>query len=35
MARNLDYVPIPKSVYMVMEQAWSNDISCNGQSVWK
>jgi hypothetical protein len=35
MARNLDYVPIPKSVYKVMEQGWTNDIVCNGQSVWK
>jgi len=35
MARNLDYVPIPKSVYKVMEQGWTNDIVCGGQSVWK
>ena len=35
MAKTLDYVPIPKSVYKVMEQGWASDISCGGQPVWK
>jgi len=35
MAKNLDYVPIPKSVYKVMEQGWATDMSCNGQALWK
>lgn len=34
MAKSLDYVPIPKNVYEVMEGAWSRDIRCNGEAVW-
>lgn len=34
MAKSLDYVPIPKDVYEVMEGAWAKDIKCAGQAVW-
>ncbi|MBI5885007.1 MAG: phosphate ABC transporter substrate-binding protein PstS [Deltaproteobacteria bacterium] len=34
MARALDYVPIPKDVYGVMEEAWAAEIKCNGQAAW-
>lgn len=34
MAKSLDYVPISKDVYDVMEQIWGKEIKCNGQTVW-
>lgn len=34
MARALDYVPVPKNVYDLMEQAWAKEIKCNSQPVW-
>jgi phosphate transport system substrate-binding protein len=33
MAKTLDYVPIPKDVYDVMEGAWAREVKCYGQSV--
>ncbi|MBI5643706.1 MAG: phosphate ABC transporter substrate-binding protein PstS [Deltaproteobacteria bacterium] len=35
MAKSLDYVPIPKPVYEVMEGTWRKEITCNGQPLWK
>lgn len=35
MAKSLDYVPIPKAVYSVMQDAWAGQIRCNGQQVWQ
>ncbi len=35
MAKELDYVPVPKDVYELMEEAWSRSIKCNGAAVWK
>ena len=35
MAKSLDYVPIPKSVYQLMEESWTGGITCNGASLWK
>src|SRR3972149_3768930 len=35
MAKSLDYVPMPKSVSSIMEDAWASQIRCNGQQVWK
>jgi len=34
MAKALDYVPVPKNVYEMMEQAWAKEVKCNSQSVW-
>lgn len=34
-AESLVYVPIPRSVYKFMEEAWSREISCGGEPVWK
>ena len=34
MAKDLDYVPIPKKVSDVMEKAWEREISCNGKTLW-
>ena len=34
MARALDYVPIPKDVYAVMQRAWSKDIRCDDRPIW-
>lgn len=33
MAASLEYVPIPKSVYELMEAAWAKEIRCNSQPV--
>ncbi|MBI5453166.1 MAG: phosphate ABC transporter substrate-binding protein PstS [Deltaproteobacteria bacterium] len=35
MAKALDYVPIPKSVYQVMEESWAANINCSGAPLWK
>ncbi|WKZ34135.1 MAG: phosphate ABC transporter substrate-binding protein PstS [Thermodesulfobacteriota bacterium] len=35
MATALDYVPIPKNVYSIVEDAWASQIACNGEPVWK
>ncbi len=35
MARSLDYVPMPKNVSGIMEDAWTKEIKCKGQAVWK
>lgn len=35
MARGLDYVPIPKEVYGLMEAAWTKEITCDNKPVWK
>ncbi len=35
MAKSLDYVPIPKNVYEIMEEAWAREIKCKGQALWK
>lgn len=35
MAKSLDYVPIPANVYSLMEDAWTREIKCSGQAVWK
>lgn len=35
MAKSLDYVPIPKNVYDIMEETWKKEITCGGQPVWK
>lgn len=34
MASSLDYVPIPKDVYELMEGAWGARIRCGGKAVW-
>ncbi len=34
MAKDLDYVPIPKKVSDVMEKAWAREISCDGKTLW-
>jgi len=34
MAKALDYVPMPKNVFELMEQAWSKEVKCNGAPVW-
>jgi len=34
MAKALDYVPIPKDVYDIMEGAWATDIKCGGRAAW-
>ncbi len=34
MATSLDYVPIPKDVYSMMESTWAEEINCNGSPVW-
>jgi phosphate transport system substrate-binding protein len=34
MAKSLDYVPIPKEVYDLMETGWSAEIKCGGKPVW-
>jgi phosphate transport system substrate-binding protein len=34
MAKALDYVPIPKNVFDLMEQAWAKDVKCASQPVW-
>lgn len=34
MAKSLDYVPIPKSVYELMEGSWEKEIKCDSQVVW-
>ena len=33
-AKALDYVPMPKNVYEVMQAAWAGEIKCNGRPVW-
>lgn len=35
MASGLDYIPIPKDVYSIMEEAWAKEITCGGKQVWK
>lgn len=35
MAKSLDYVPMPKDVSGIMEEAWKKEIKCKGQAVWK
>lgn len=35
MASGLDYIPIPKKVYGLMEAAWAKEITCGGKPVWK
>jgi len=35
MARDLDYVPIPKDVYGLMETAWEKNIRCGETTAWK
>lgn len=34
MAKQLDYVPMPKNVVKVVEQTWHKEIVANGQPVW-
>lgn len=34
MARALDYVPVPKNVSDLMEQAWAKEIKCDSKLVW-
>ncbi len=34
MAKALDYVPIPKNVFELMEQAWAKEVKCASQPVW-
>jgi phosphate transport system substrate-binding protein len=34
MAKALDYVPVPKNVYDLMEQAWAKEIKCDSKPVW-
>lgn len=34
MAKSLDYVPIPKNVYELMESSWAKEIKCNSQPLW-
>ena len=34
MATSLEYVPIPKAVYEIMEAAWTREIKCNSQPIW-
>src|SRR3972149_36312 len=34
MATSLEYVPIPKAVYELMEAAWAKEIRCASQPVW-
>jgi len=34
-AVSLDYVPIPKAVYGIVEQGWSANIRCKGERLWK
>jgi phosphate transport system substrate-binding protein len=34
MAKALDYVPIPKNVSDLMEEAWAKDLRCGGRMVW-
>lgn len=31
----LDYVPIPKDVYSIMEGAWAKEVRCGGKPLWK
>lgn len=33
-AKELDYVPIPASVVEIIEKAWANELSQNGNPVW-
>lgn len=33
-AKSLDYVPIPESVYTLIEQTWSQEIMSGGSPVW-
>ncbi len=35
MAKQLDYVPVPRDVYELMEEAWAKGIKCGGAPVWK
>jgi phosphate transport system substrate-binding protein len=35
MAKGLDYVPVPKDVSGIMEEAWAKDIRCDGRPLWK
>lgn len=35
MARSLDYVPIPRAVYEIMEESWAKEIKCGKEPVWK
>ncbi|MBI5562809.1 MAG: phosphate ABC transporter substrate-binding protein PstS [Deltaproteobacteria bacterium] len=35
MARSLNYVPMPKDVYEVMEDAWASGVKCGGKPAWK
>ena len=34
MARALDYVPIPKDIYAIMQRAWAGEIRCDGRPLW-
>lgn len=34
MSKALDYVPIPQSVYEIMESAWAASVKCEGKPVW-
>ncbi len=34
MAQSLDYVPMPKQVYTLMEKTWAETITCDGKPVW-
>ncbi len=34
MAKELDYVPIPKKVSSLMEESWAKEINCDGKPVW-
>ena len=33
-ASSLDYVPVPVSVYTLVEKQWENDVTVSGASVW-
>ncbi len=35
MAKALHYVPIPRSVYSIVEGAWASQLTCEGEPVWK
>lgn len=34
MAKSLDYVPVPKEVYDIMEASWAKEIKCAGKPLW-
>jgi phosphate transport system substrate-binding protein len=33
-ATELDYIPIPENVVSMVEETWSEEVMCNGRSVW-